>query len=56
MAFIVRKAKTRLTFRENKPEVHVMRRLIFPKVTGKQAHSVCLKCSCHPTCHHAGLY
>ena len=36
MAFIVRKAKTRLTFREGKPEVHVMRRLIFPKVTGKQ--------------------
>ena len=36
MALIVRKAKTRLTFREDKPEVHVMRRLIYPKVTGKQ--------------------
>ena len=36
MSLIVRKAKTRLTFREGKPEVHVMRRLIYPKVTGKQ--------------------
>ena len=36
MALIVRKAKARLTFKEGKPEVHVMRRLIYPKVTGKQ--------------------
>ena len=36
MALIVRKAKARLTFREDKPEVHVIRRLIYPKVTGKQ--------------------
>ena len=26
----------RLTFREEKPEVHVVRRLTYPKVTGKQ--------------------
>ena len=36
MSLIVRKAKARLTFREDKPEVHVIRRLIYPKVSGKQ--------------------
>ena len=36
MPILVRKAKMRLTFREEKPEVHVVRRLTYPKVTGKQ--------------------
>ena len=36
MPILVRKAKMRLTYREEKPEVHVVRRLTYPKVTGKQ--------------------
>ena len=36
MPILVRKAKMRLTYREKKPEVHVVRRLTYPKVTGKQ--------------------
>ena len=36
MPILVRKAKMRLTYREEKPKVHVVRRLTYPKVTGKQ--------------------
>ena len=36
MPILVRKAKMRLTYREEKPEVHVVRHLTYPKVTGKQ--------------------
>ena len=34
MALYLRKAKMRLGFKEEKPEVNVLRRLTFPKVTG----------------------
>ena len=36
MALYLRKAKMRLGFKEEKPEVNVLRRLTFPKVTGRQ--------------------
>lgn len=36
MAIQVRKAKMKLNFREGKPEVNVIRRLTFPKVSEKQ--------------------
>lgn len=36
MAIQVRKAKMKLHFREEKPEVNVIRRLTFPKVSEKQ--------------------
>lgn len=49
MSIQVRKAKMRLTFREEKPEVHVIRKLTFPKVTEKQLVQYAANAAAIPT-------